>query len=199
MKVYFLRHGQSELNLDDTVHQDNSTPLSKQGYQQAHEVAKLFKKVPLDIIFASPYSRSAETAKVIAEKINKPLKVLNLLKERKRPTEVERKNYNNPKAVKIKKIIRENYNNPNFKYSDEETFFEIKKRAQDLFSYFKKSQFENILAVTHEHLLNMIISITIIGPKLTPEQYLRLDEKVKIKNTSCLKFIYKEDAWKIFL
>lgn len=73
MKVYYVRHGQSEANVRGVFAGGGTdTPLTELGKQQARDVAKDLRSKKIDVIVASPMSRTLDTAKIIAEEINLP-------------------------------------------------------------------------------------------------------------------------------
>lgn len=69
MTVYFVRHGQTLLNIEDLVCGIVDSPLTELGHQQAIETGKKIKKMNLkiDVILYSPLSRAKDTAKHISE------------------------------------------------------------------------------------------------------------------------------------
>ena len=69
MKVYFVRHGQTNSN-KESRHQFPETPLSDHGLTQADAVAKRFKHLKVDLIISSPYTRALQTATAIKEANN---------------------------------------------------------------------------------------------------------------------------------
>lgn len=76
-KVYFVRHGESEWNVENKICGRTDIPLTDKGHLQAIETAELIKNsgINADFILCSPLCRAYDTAKHIAE-INKlPLRV----------------------------------------------------------------------------------------------------------------------------
>ena len=71
MKLYIVRHGQSEWNALHKVCGATDAPLTEKGRAQAAEtaamVAELTKNEPLDLIIASPLSRALDTGRAIRE------------------------------------------------------------------------------------------------------------------------------------
>ena len=69
MAVYFVRHGQTLLNIEDLVCGIIDSPLTELGHQQAIETGKKIKEMNLkiDTILYSPLSRAKDTAKHISE------------------------------------------------------------------------------------------------------------------------------------
>lgn len=72
-KLYFVRHGLSELNKVGLWSGSTDTPLTDEGRAAAKEAAKLARPLGIDYIIASPYVRAYETAKIIAAGIGYPI------------------------------------------------------------------------------------------------------------------------------
>jgi probable phosphoglycerate mutase len=73
-RVYFVRHGQSQSNLDGVIAGWTDTPLTALGIQQAQQEAELIKTqdITFDYIVSSPLSRALDTAFIIADVIGYP-------------------------------------------------------------------------------------------------------------------------------
>jgi uncharacterized phosphatase len=70
--IYFVRHGQSEANLECVfAGQKNDAVLTEKGKEQAHEVGRsiLEKELSFSRIISSPLKRARETAEIIAQDI----------------------------------------------------------------------------------------------------------------------------------
>ncbi len=67
--LYFVRHGESEWNVEDKICGATDIPLTEKGHQQAVETGKMFleKGIRADEILYSPLVRAADTAKHISE------------------------------------------------------------------------------------------------------------------------------------
>jgi len=68
--VYFVRHGESQANLDGLfAGQRNDSPLTKKGLVQAKDIAEEIKRreIKLDRIIYSPLRRTAQTTEIIAK------------------------------------------------------------------------------------------------------------------------------------
>ena len=74
-KLHYVRHGESEMNVEHKWGGKSDTPLTKEGHVQAKRAAQSAKKSGLafDIIISSPLSRAHNTAKHIAEATGYPL------------------------------------------------------------------------------------------------------------------------------
>ena len=62
MKVYFIRHGQSEGNRLHLHCGWSDTPLSELGHQQARAANAYLKDIPFDRIYCSDVPRARQTA-----------------------------------------------------------------------------------------------------------------------------------------
>jgi uncharacterized phosphatase len=71
-RLYFVRHGLSEMNVLELFAGSTDTPLTDEGRAQAKKAGKLAKDLHIDYIVCSPLSRAHETAKVIAKEIGYP-------------------------------------------------------------------------------------------------------------------------------
>ena len=79
---YFLRHGQTDWNVEGRFQGHTDIALNALGLAQAHDAARLLAGCPVDIIVASPLVRALKTAAIVAERLDKPLFVDSELKER---------------------------------------------------------------------------------------------------------------------
>lgn len=72
---YFaVRHGQSENNVTYTLNSDNAKHfgLTELGRKQAQKAGEKLSKAGIDLIFSSPFTRTRETAEIIADKLGFP-------------------------------------------------------------------------------------------------------------------------------
>lgn len=73
MKLYVVRHGQTNWNIENRLQGCVDIPLNNTGIEQAHLLADNIKSIDFDIIISSPLSRALDTAKIINKKKNVPL------------------------------------------------------------------------------------------------------------------------------
>lgn len=82
MKVYFVRHGETEFNLKKILMgQRYDLDLDRKGIEQAKAIAEIVPK-EVDIIFASPLKRAFHTAMIIATKLGLSITSREELEER---------------------------------------------------------------------------------------------------------------------
>ena len=67
MKIYVIRHGQTDYNVKNIFQGRKDIPLNNEGIKQAEETAQKFKNIHIDVILVSPLIRAKETAKYISE------------------------------------------------------------------------------------------------------------------------------------
>jgi probable phosphoglycerate mutase len=65
MKVYVMRHGTTVWNERGITQGRTNNRLSKQGKLLTEEVARKYKDINFDVIFASPLMRTMQTANII--------------------------------------------------------------------------------------------------------------------------------------
>lgn len=81
MKLYLIRHGQTDWNTLGKIQGSTDIPLNKAGIWQAECLACGMETRPVVRIYASPLERAAETARAIGAKQGVGVQVLNDLKE----------------------------------------------------------------------------------------------------------------------
>lgn len=80
-KIYLIRHGQSEWNVLNKIQGQVNTELTELGKKQGQAIANRLMNSNIDFIYSSDLNRALDTAKIIAEKINKPLVINESLRE----------------------------------------------------------------------------------------------------------------------
>jgi broad specificity phosphatase PhoE len=79
---YFLRHGQTDWNVEGRLQGHTDVPLNSTGLQQAQAAAQRLTGKPIHRIISSPLRRALTTAVITADAVNLPLHVDAQLKER---------------------------------------------------------------------------------------------------------------------
>lgn len=78
----FLRHGQTEWNLEGRFQGLADTPLNATGLAQAANAAEILARHRIDRIVSSPLIRALKTAAVVSERVGVPIDVDTQLAER---------------------------------------------------------------------------------------------------------------------
>ena len=81
MKLFLIRHGQTDWNILGKYQGQTDIPLSAEGLRQAERLAQHFPSDTLDIIYASDLQRAVMTAQRLARKFSAPVKVEKALRE----------------------------------------------------------------------------------------------------------------------
>ena len=82
MKLYFVRHGESEANLlNEFSNRGSKHGLTDKGRQQAHTLAQSLQTAPVAAIFSSPLLRARQTAEILSQTLGVPYRVTDALRE----------------------------------------------------------------------------------------------------------------------
>ena len=149
MKIYFVRHGQTNYNLLNLCN-DNPTDnvyLTELGKQQAEVVGEKIKDIKLDLVITSELPRTKETASIITRNHKVEFKIDPRINDRKtgfngKPVE------DFFKAIKLDVF--------DLKLNDGESFQEEKNRIFSFLDELKNYNIKNILIVTHFETLQII-------------------------------------------
>lgn len=172
MKVIFVRHGEGAHNVKKLY----STPdfeLTDVGKKQAEVAAERLLHLPIDIIIASSFKRTKQTAEIINKRLGKEIIFTDLAVEGKRPKEIAGKSFSDPEVVKIRQQLEENFSNKNWHFSDEENFYDLKQRAEKFIEFLEGVNEENILVISHINFIKMVFLVMMLKEAITPEIYLK--------------------------
>ncbi len=65
MKIYLVRHGETDWNKIGRLQGQSDVPLNENGIRLARETAAALSSVPFEAVFSSPLGRAVETARII--------------------------------------------------------------------------------------------------------------------------------------
>jgi 2,3-bisphosphoglycerate-dependent phosphoglycerate mutase len=185
--VYLVRHAESLGNVGP-IRQGPDTPLSEKGVKQAKLLAERFKHIHVDKVLVSPFLRTKQTAEAIAEVLQKEHEFNDSLIERLRPSKVIGVDKNHPDSLEVDRVLAENFHDPEFRYSDEETFADLKRRALSVLDQLSKSDAEHILVVTHGVFLRMLAACVVLGEDLNSYEYKKFHSGLAVANTGITVF-----------
>src|SRR5262245_52434337 len=72
MKLYFIRHGETQDNIDNILTGQRDIPLTQHGRAQAKAATAEIKPLGITLIVTSDLSRAVDTARIIASGIGYP-------------------------------------------------------------------------------------------------------------------------------
>jgi broad specificity phosphatase PhoE len=82
MKLYFVRHGQSEANVLKVIsNRGLQHPLTDLGREQAAQLAQALMSIPLTKIYSSPLLRAQQTAEIVSLALGLPFELADALRE----------------------------------------------------------------------------------------------------------------------
>lgn len=203
--IYFVRHGESILN-EQGIRQGREGGLSQKGRMQAQQTAEALahEKIKFDVIVSSPYERTVETAGIIAERLKMKVEYLELLAERKNPSEIVGKHKDSPEVRAITDRIDNTFHEDGLRYSDEENFTDLKERARNLLYHIAHRPEDKILMVTHGIFLKMFVSYMLYGENMKASDYVRLSYESAMDNAgvvicSYTTYWFRKPKWRLLL
>ncbi len=193
---YFVRHGESLLNAAG-IRQSAEGGLSETGKLQASATGTRLASHPFNVILSSPFQRTRETSAIINSYFKKPLPIefSDLLIERKNPSEIIGKSVKDPVVERIVDLIDKSYHSDDYRYSDEENFIDLKKRAKLLLDYLSQRKESHVLVVTHGIFLRMVAAYILYGEKLTASDYNLLSFLNTYNNAAITICEYTSAGW----
>lgn len=184
--VYFIRHGQSEYNLSDTMlpHDTALTPL---GISQAEQCATRCAGLDVDVIFSSTYQRAFKTAEIIQQKNNKPIVKDEILLEYRYPDAV----------IGLTKKDGPNHldmiGNIETRYPGGETFGDLNVRARAAMTLLEAREEKSILVVSHSFFLHAMLTAITFGGEATFCEFEKLVHTFMLSNTGITHCIFDDE------
>lgn len=149
MKLYVIRHGQTDWNVAGKCQGITDIELNSTGIEQAKQAREQIKKYKIDLIICSPLKRARKTAEIINQGIN--CQIIN----DKRIIERNCGNIEGTTEEKWKEIVGDNIDvlndyNLNWNKQNIEPVQDVCKRVWNLLDEIQeKYNDKNILLVTH--------------------------------------------------
>jgi len=151
MRLYLIRHAQSEANIGD-FHSDIDTPLTGIGKEQAERTGKFFRDKKVDIILSSDALRAIDTTKIISKYVDSKIIYLHSLRE------IDHGIYAGKKRTDAEKQrILSGEDKIDFRPLNGENFIDLYQRAKTFISYLKEINSENVVCVSHGGFIVMFI------------------------------------------
>ena len=194
-RFYFVRHGETLLNAQH-IRQGADGALSEKGREQAEKVGEYLQRFPIERIITSTYPRAQETAAIIAGHLKAPVITSALFAERRNPSEIIGKPTKDPTVISIVDRIDLAYHTDDYRYSDEENFLDLKKRAQAYFALLSHQGPAHTVIVTHHGFLKMCIAYLLYRDDLHAADFVKLSYFNVSDNAGIT--ICEFDPWQIF-
>jgi probable phosphoglycerate mutase len=156
-RLFIIRHGETLWNEERRAQGIQDIVLSEKGKIQAECFANRLKEENIDFIYSSDLSRAYETAKILGNKINKPVHVISDIREM---------NFGKWEGLTIDDIklkYQDTYNiwrnTPHIaQIPGAETMLQVQERAmKGVYNIIKKHPNKNIVLVSHGVAIKTII------------------------------------------
>ncbi|MFO7791587.1 MAG: histidine phosphatase family protein [Candidatus Saliniplasma sp.] len=157
-RLYIVRHGETEWNLEKRFQGWKDSPLTKTGREQVLSLAERLKKHDVRYLYSSPSGRTIKTSEMIADAIELDVieepdfKEINLGELEGKKVEWVKENH--------PKILHDFWNDPvNYEPISGENFYEFRRRViSTLDTLLNKHLDDNILIVSHAAASKVILS-----------------------------------------
>lgn len=184
LKLYFVRHGQSESNLFDVFYDDADEKLTELGKKQSEDLGRKLKGITFRAIYSSPYERAKSTCAIALESAGISGTVIydDRLKERDFKG-LFSKNVSEDHYIELYK-----YGSDRSKRDGIETLDELEKRARAFLKDLKKKyQDGNILVFSHG-IFGLAIYTVVYGRPASLSMYdLRLQKNGELRIFTLLR------------
>ena len=174
MRIYLVRHGETELNRKGCYYGQTDIPLSACGRQQAGKLGRFFRDIPLQSSVISPLIRAAETAEIIMAEYTKEIKIY-------RDDRLAEQNFGIFEGQTYQELTKKypqewadwNRDFSGYRIPGGESFLDVRKRTESFFFDLKKmSEKEDrefsVLLVAHKGTLGHLLAVSL---GLPPEGY----------------------------
>lgn len=156
MRIYLVRHGETEWNKEERLQGWKDSPLTAKGRRKAEELREELKDISFDRVYSSDQGRAVETAKIIAGRAPKEFPELRELGlgpwEGRIFDEVEK---NDGERLRIYFDDPAAHSLP-----DTEDFHDMVRRIRDFYRILEEGGGDEVLVVSHgvtiQGMLNMI-------------------------------------------
>jgi alpha-ribazole phosphatase len=155
MKIYLIRHGETKEGAEGIILGSIGGELNENGIKYSQNIADFLKgkNIHISKIFTSDLNRAIKTAEIIANNLNVPVEIENLVRERgagvvegKKDSDIDWQTY---KLAPLE----------DRKHLGGESFQVVKIRAQQFLSKLKTHPQNDLLVVSHSVFILMLLSI----------------------------------------
>lgn len=155
MKIYVVRHGQTNWNVKGKIQGKSDIELNEKGIEQAKELKELIKNYDINLIISSPLKRAKQTAEIINENLKCKIIFDKALEERGYGAFEGKVRKEITDKVVNSGILHDYYANK--EYNGVEPVQNLCNRVWGLFDKLKEShKYENVLLVSHGGVIRAI-------------------------------------------
>lgn len=152
MKIYVIRHGETDANKNGVLQGSSNWPLNEDGIKLAKITGQNMKGIKFDACFSSPLDRASQTAKLVLENSGNKIDIQydDRLQELNMGIYEGKKIKKDDLEVPLIKILL--FKTNAFlcgRFKGGENVFELCKRSQSFLNELSKKNYENVLVSTH--------------------------------------------------
>lgn len=157
MKLYMVRHGETEFNKRHCYYGVTDAELNEVGIEQARILGRYFQDIHLDAVIASPLRRARDTAEYICNTKEVEIRTDDLLMEQ---------NFGIFEGMSAGKIVerypevweRWNQNFSDYRLDGGESFRDVRKRIDSFLEDKLQGEKGNVLIVAHKGTLGHMLA-----------------------------------------
>ena len=162
MKLYFIRHGESEANAQHVI-SNYASPfgLTERGKQQVQVLAERLKDLPITTMYSSPVLRAMDTADILYQSLDLPYRVIEALREYNCGVlegKSDEESWRLHRQYYEDWTLRHNYTS---KPEGGESFVDIQNRFVPFIESLKSDEDEHILLVGHGGLFHLMLPLVL--------------------------------------
>ena len=177
MKIYLIRHGETDWNLQGRFQGREDIPLNETGLRQAKRCSEVLMGEEFSAVITSPLVRAKKTGEIIAHNLEIPKL---LVEERITERDFKKVSGMTPKEREVFYASGEK--------DDKEPWEDLCKRMLDcMHNYAKMFINDNIIMISHGASINAVLSVLSQGKTGTG--------KVILKNTCINIILYEEGSF----
>lgn len=181
MRLYLVRHGQTEENATRIIQGWNPGTLTPLGIEQAQRLAMRLKAIRFDAIYSSDSGRAAHTARIITQYHDTPIQFTAALRERNMGI-YQGRHFEAFEEAQAQSGLPEK----DFKPEEGENLYEVRDRAAAFVQRLRAYHWQQtVLLVAHGRLNTMLLSAA-LG--------MSLDEALMLKQTNTCVNVLECDA-----
>ena len=147
MRIYFLRHGETNWNKEGKMQGNSDIPLNETGILQAEGASEFISKKDFSAVFVSPLKRAHHTAKIVLKEKAHRIVLDERLKER---------SYGEFEGKTFEEYVKVSKDDPYFTPQGGESRIEFGKRINHFFETLD-AKHQNILVIAHGGVFNAIL------------------------------------------
>lgn len=164
MKLYFVRHGETDMNARNMFYGWYDADINEKGVSQAEELREAFREIHIDKIYSSDLTRALHTAQIIAD--GRPVEIVPDLREMAYGI-WENRTWESMTESDRELLKKWRYDWTNLEIPEGETFMGFYDRVTSgLDKIIKENKGKHVLIVSHNGALSaMHCHLTGAGPK----------------------------------